>query len=90
MASFDDVISMSSSCSAYLSPCEVGRLYARNKNSLSSIHINAQSVGNKEEQIVALSASFCFTPDVLMITEIWFKNDADVFKMPGFNTLFCK
>lgn len=88
MASFDDVISMNSSRSAYLSPCEVGSLYARNKNSLSFIHINAQSVGNKEEQIVALFASLGFTPDVLMITETWFKNDADVFKMPGFNTFF--
>lgn len=73
---------------AYLTPREVGRLHAQNQNTMSFIHINAQSARNKEDEILALLATFAFEHDIIMITETWYETDLDVLRPPGYTTYF--
>ncbi|KAH9364703.1 hypothetical protein HPB48_016618 [Haemaphysalis longicornis] len=72
----------------YLTPEQVGVRRGNNRNSLCFVHSNARSARNKEEEILALHASFGFDPDVLMITEPWYQNGLEVLKSPGYTTYF--
>lgn len=54
----------------------------------SVIHINARSVGNKEDDIALLLDQFRFKVDILMISETWYSTDCKMVNIYGYDNFF--
>lgn len=56
--------------------------------SFKCIHINAQSIRNKEMQLNVFLQNIDVITDIVMITETWSTNETDVCRLPGYQTYF--
>lgn len=71
-----------------LTPVDLNTAVRSKKQTISYIHINAQSARNKEESLTALLTSFDFCFDVIMVTETWYRNEDEVLNLPGYVSYF--
>lgn len=71
-----------------LSTSDVTSVYLAKKHRLSFFHVNTQSACNKADSLHDLFLSFNFLFDVVMLTETWYHQTQDIFKMTGYNTYY--
>lgn len=61
----------------------LGKLYL---NTFKCFHLNVQSVNNKQSDLSLFFEQLDFVFDVIMLTETWSTDDANVFRLPSYNT----
>lgn len=71
-----------------LTPADLNKTICSKKQTISCIHLNAQSARNKEESLTALLTSFDFCFDLAMVTETWYHNEDEVLNLPGYVSYF--
>lgn len=57
-------------------------------NCETALHLNARSVGNKQDEIVLLLKQFSFEFTVLMLTETWYQTDSKMLELPGYEMFY--
>lgn len=55
---------------------------------ISLLHINAQSARNKSDQLAVFLQQFNFQFDVIMLSETWYHDEADMFILPNYQHFF--
>lgn len=53
-----------------------------------ALHLNARSVGNKQDEIVLLLKQFSVEFTVFMLTETWYQSDSKMLQLPGYELFF--
>lgn len=73
-----------------LTPADLNKTICSKKQTMSCIHLNAQSGRNKEESLTVLLTSFDFCFDIALVTETWYRNEDEVINLPGYVSYFLK
>lgn len=70
----------------FLTTTDVNSLYSGNQNPSSFLHLNAQSLCNKEDEVMTFLSTLNFHCDILMITETWYRDNSVHLNIPRYNT----